>query len=43
MAAKTPGRPGRPGGRAYQRAKDFVKKALERIGRRKSAGGRGGG
>lgn len=32
----------RPGGRAYNRAKDFVKKALKRIGRRKSAGGSGG-
>lgn len=32
----------RPGGRAYKRAKDAVKKALNRIGRRKSAGGSGG-
>lgn len=32
----------RPGGRAYQRAKDFVKKVLKKISRRKSAGGKGG-
>ncbi len=32
----------RPGGRAYNRAKDVVKKALKKIGRRKSAGGAGG-
>lgn len=33
----------RPGGRAYNRAKNIVKQALKRIGRRKSAGGPGGG
>jgi hypothetical protein len=32
----------RPGGRAYARAKDAVKKTLARIGRRKSAGCKGG-
>ena len=32
----------RPGGSAYKKAKDIVKKSLQRIGRRKSAGGSGG-
>jgi len=32
----------RPGGRAYKKARDTVKKALSKIGRRKSAGGKGG-
>jgi len=32
----------RPGGSAYKRAKNAVKKALGKIGRRKSAGGSGG-
>lgn len=32
----------RPGGTQYKKARQTVKKALSRIGRRKSAGGKGG-
>lgn len=32
----------RPGGTQYKKARNIVKKALSRIGKRKSAGGSGG-